>query len=78
MTLRDRLRKLIGWDEMQASVDLSDSRLTILMQQVDDQKKRIDLIAYKRAIAPLKYEELDWEAQQVAFLSNPENFKEVN
>jgi hypothetical protein len=63
---------------MQARLDLSDSRLTVLVQRADDQQKRIDVIAYKRSIAPLKIEELDWEAQQQAFLNNPENFKEVN
>ena len=78
MTLRDRIRKLIGWDEMQKRLDLSDSRLAVLVDRADAQDKRIALISYKRSIEPVKQVDLDWEAQQQAFLNNPENFKEVN
>jgi hypothetical protein len=78
VTLRDRIRKLIGWDEMQKRLDLSDSRLAVLVDRADAQDKRIALISYKRSIEPVKQVDLDWEAQQQAFLNNPENFKEVN
>jgi hypothetical protein len=78
MTLRDRIRKLIGWDEMQKRLDLSDSRLAVLVDRADAQDKRIALISYKRSIEPVKQVDFDWEAQQQAFLNNPENFKEEN
>ena len=71
MTLRDRIRKLIGWDEMQKRLDLSDSRLAVLVDRADAQDKRIALISYKRSIEPVKQVDLDWEAQQQAFLNNP-------
>jgi hypothetical protein len=76
--LRKWLRALIGWDEPDSRLDLFESRLTVLVNRADDQDKRIDLIAYKRAIAPQRQADLDWEAQQQAFLNNPENYKEVN
>lgn len=78
VTLRDRIRKLIGWDEMQKRLDLSDSRLAVLVDRADAQDKRIALISYKRSIEPVKQVDLDWEAQQQAFLNDPANFKEEN
>lgn len=83
--IRKWLRSLIGWDEMGARLDLSDARLTVVVTRADGQdsaleaqRKRIDLIAYRRDIAPQRRDELDWEAQQAAFLNDPENFKEEN
>ena len=83
--IRKWLRSLIGWDEMEARLDLSDARLTVVVTRADGQdsaleaqRKRIDLIAYRRDIAHVPDPVLDWEAQQAAFLNNPENFKEVN
>lgn len=78
VTLRERLRKLIGWDEMRERLDLTDSRLVVLVERVDAQDRRIDLVAYKRAIKPLAEPAMDWEALQVEFANNPENFKEAN
>lgn len=75
------LRALIGWDETQelrSRLDLVDSRLAVIVQRADDQQRRIDLIMHRRETAPQRTIDLDWEAQQVAFLNNPENFKEVN
>lgn len=41
--------------------------------------KVLDTQTYRRNIAPAKPSPiLDWEAQQAAFLSNPDNFKEEN
>ncbi len=78
MTIRAWLRKMIGWDEMRTRLDLTDSRLVVLVGRVDEQDKRIDLVAYKRATKPLAEPTMDWEALQVEFANNPENFKEVN
>jgi len=79
------LRKMIGWDELEARMDLKDSVLAVLVERssthdvdIADQKRRIDLIAYRRDLAPKRTPELDWEAQQAEFYSNPDNFKEVN
>jgi hypothetical protein len=83
--IRKWLRRMIGWNEMQARLDLSDVRLTVVVTRANEQdsaieaqRKRIDVIAYRRDIAHVPDPVLDWEAQQQAFLSNPDNFKEVN
>ena len=83
--IRKWLRRMIGWDEMEAHLNLADSRLTIVISRADradgmleTQSKRIDLITYRRDIAHVPEPVLDWEAQQQAFLENQDNFKEVN
>jgi hypothetical protein len=80
--IRKWLRRMIGLDAMEARLNLADSRLTIFISRADGmleaQRKRIDLIAYRRDIAHVPDPVLDWEAQQAAFLNNPENFKEEN
>lgn len=80
--IRKWLRRMIGLDAMEARLNLADSRLTIFISRADGmleaQSKRIDIISHKRDIAPQRRDELDWEAQQIAFLGNPENFKEEN
>lgn len=87
--IRKWLRRMIGLDAMEACINLAearlnleDSRLTIFINRTDGmleaQSKRIDIISHKRDIAPQRRDELDWEAQQIAFLGNPDNFKEVD
>ena len=78
MMIRRWIRALIGWDEIESHLKAQDSRLAVLVDRSDDHDRRIRMIVYKRAIAPAKQADLDWEAQQQAFLNNPDNFKEVN
>jgi hypothetical protein len=76
--LRKLLRSLIGWNEMESRLDIQEAGLRVVVTRSEEQGRRIDLIAYKRSAAPQRDPDLDWEAQQVAFLNDPENFKEVN
>jgi len=76
--IRRWLRALLGWDEIESHLGAQGSRLAVLVDRVDDHERRIQVVAYKRASAPAKQSDLDWEAQQQAFLNNPDNFKEVN
>ena len=84
MTLRDWLRKAIGWDEMKDRLDLKDAALTVLVERVaaqdvelGDQRRRIDILMRRRDTAAVAQIPQDWEAEQIAFLNNPKNFEEV-
>lgn len=76
--IREWLRRLIGWDEVDSRFMDEECRVAVLIERVDENERRIQLVAYKHAIAPTRQSNLDWEAQQQEFLNNPENFKEMN
>lgn len=76
--LRLWIRRVLELDVLAGTIQEEKVRLGIVISRLDDQSKRIDLIAYKRDTAPVRQPDLDWEAQQIAFLNNPANYDEVN
>ena len=83
--IRRWLRALIGWEEMVKSVADNDERLDAetrrvlgLFDRIESHETRLCKLQRRADTAPAKMVDLDWEAQQQAFLSNPENFKEQN
>ena len=90
--IRRWLRALIGWDEVEEHDSAQDDTLAVLASEALEQKNliksafdrieghesRISRLQRQRDTAPPRISELDWEAQQTAFLCNPENFKEQN
>ena len=83
--IRRWLRTLIGWEEMVKAVadnnerlDAETRRVLDLFDRIEAHETRLLKLQRRADTAPAKLVDLDWEAQQQAFLSNPENFKEQN
>ena len=83
--IRRWLRALIGWEEFEENRKASHLRFSELQRRIDTLNDRLEAhetrlckLQRRADTAPAKLVDLDWEAQQQAFLSNPDNFKEQN
>ncbi len=53
-------------------------KLKAFNDRIEGQENRIIRLQRRADTQPPRTSDLDWEAQQVAFLNDPENFKEGN
>jgi hypothetical protein len=78
------LRALIGWGELSQAVRDNDAKtadntrsIKALDERIEGHESRL-LRLQRRADSASAHITVDWEAQQIAFLSDPANFKEEN